>query len=315
MDAQKTLSAQNTIGNKRLLGALCLAAAAAIWGGTYVVSKAVLAYIPPMTLVVMRFLIAAVVLGLVLWRQGEARVDRRDWGRMARYGLVGYTISISAQFIGTKLSSAHMGAVITSAAPVFIAIFARFLLKETMTTRKWGALLAATLGVLIVVGADIGSSESSASSGGSWLTDGGALLGNLFLILAAVTWGLYTVQGKSLTERYPALTVSFWATCCGVLFTLPLAAWEIWDQGFTLPADPLIWWGVAFLGVLSTAVAFFLWVKGFELMEAGTAALFFFVQPVFGTLLGWLLLGETLTLSFLVGSLLILGSVAYSMRN
>ncbi|PWK05221.1 DMT family transporter [Tumebacillus permanentifrigoris] len=303
-----------TNNRKLLLGALCLATAAAIWGGTYVVSKSVLVYIPPMTLVVMRFLIAAVILGLVLLRQGQAQIERRDWGRMARYGLVGYTISISAQFIGTKLSSAHMGAVITSASPVFIALFARWFLRETMTPRKWGALLVATLGVLVVVGTDVGTPTASTDSS-NWLTDGGAMLGNLFLVLAAVTWGLYTVQGKSLTERYPALTVSFWATVCGVVFTLPLAGWELWTQGFTLPTDPLIWWGVAFLGVLSTAVAFFLWVKGFELMEAGTAALFFFVQPVFGTLLGWLLLGETLTVSFLIGSVLILGSVAFSMRN
>lgn len=314
MGAQRSISVNKSTERNLLLGALCLATAAAIWGGTYVVSKSVLAYIPPMTLVVMRFLIAAVILGLVLLRQGQARVERRDWGRMARYGLVGYTISISAQFVGTKLSSAHMGAVITSASPVFIALFARWFLKETMTARKWGALFVATLGVLIVVGTDVGTAPKPMETG-SWLADGGAMLGNLFLVLAAVTWGLYTVQGKSLTERYPALTVSFWATVCGVVFTLPLAGWEIWMQGLTLPTDPLVWIGVAFLGVLSTAVAFFLWVKGFELMDAGTAALFFFVQPVFGTFLGWLLLGETLTLTFMVGSLLILGSVAFSMRN
>lgn len=289
---------------QRLIGALCLAGAAAIWGGTYVVSKYVLDYVPALTLVVVRFVIAALVLWLALCITGGDKVHKGDWGKIARYGLVGYTISISTQFIGTHLSTAHMGAVITSASPVCIALFAWLLLKEKLTFKKIGALLTATLGVLIVIGSDHGGE------------DGSNLLGNLFLVIAAVTWGLYSVLGKALTERYSALTVTFWATVFGVLFTLPLSAWEISVEGFTLPlGDPMIILGILFLAIVSTAVAFFLWAKGFELMDAGTAALFFFVQPIFGTFLGWLLLDERLTPSFLIGSLLILVSVGISMRG
>ncbi|ASS75023.1 EamA family transporter [Tumebacillus algifaecis] len=287
---------------QKLFGAVCLAAAAAIWGGTYVVSKYVLAYVPALTLVVVRFAIAAIVLGLVLRLLGGDKVHRGDWGKLARYGLVGYTISISTQFIGTHLSTAHMGAVITSASPVCIALFAWLLLKERLSGKKIGALLVATLGVLIVIGYDHGSG------------DGSNLLGNLFLVIAAVTWGLYSVLGKALTERYTPLTVTFWATVFGVLFTLPLSLWEISVEGFTLPLDdPLIVWGILFLAIISTAVAFFLWAKGFELLDAGTAALFFFVQPIFGSFLGWLMLGEQLTASFIIGSVLIFVSVGISM--
>jgi drug/metabolite transporter (DMT)-like permease len=287
----------------RMLGGLCLAGAAGIWGGTYVVSKYVLDFLPPLTLVVIRFLIAALAIGLVVLVQGNGRVRRADWGRVARYGLVGYTLSISAQFIGTKLSSAHMGAVLTSASPAFIALFAWWMLRERMNMRKIVTLLVATLGVLIVVGTDKGAEGT------------GTLGGNLFLVLAAVTWALYTVMGKRLSEGYPALTLTFWASLCGAVFTMPLAAWELAGSEVVWKADPVVWSGVLFLGLISTAVAFFLWVKGFELMDAGTAALFFFVQPIVGTLLGWLLLGETLTLSFLAGSVLIIGSVAFSMRG
>lgn len=294
----------NPAAKNRLIGGLCLGGAAAIWGGMYVVSKYVLDYIPPLTLVVLRFAIAALVLGLVVWAKGGWRIERSDWGALARYALVGYTISISAQFIGTKLSSAHMGAVLTSASPAFIALFAWLLLRERLTLRKMLSLAVATVGVLIVVGTDQGD-----PSGGS------VLLGNLALVIAAVTWALYSVMGKSLSDKYPALTVTFWAALAGVVFTLPVAGWEMTTEAIIWTADPLVWGGVLFLGIVSTALAFFLWLKGFELMDAGTAGLFFFVQPIVGTLLGWWLLGEHLTLAFLLGSALIIGSVAVSMKQ
>lgn len=286
----------------RMLGGLCLAAAAAIWGGMYVVSKYVLDYIPPMTLVVLRFVVAAVVLGVVVRMTGGGSIARTDWWKLARYGLVGYTISISAQFIGTKLSSAHMGAVITSASPAFIALFAWWMLRERLNGAKIASLVIATVGVMVIIGNDHGS-------------ESGTLAGNLFLVVAAVSWALYSVMGKGLTERYAALTVTFWAALCGVVFTLPIAGWEVATQGVTWPEQPLVWWGVLYLGVISTALAFFLWTKGFQLMDAGTAGLFFFVQPICGSFLGWLLLDEQLTPSFLIGSVLIIGSVALSMRG
>jgi len=289
--------------NRRWVGGLCLASAAAIWGGMYVVSKHVLAYVPPMTLVVMRFVIAAVVLGLVLWlSKSQQKVPRLQGKQVMLYGLIGYTLSIGAQFIGTKLSSAHMGAVITSASPAFIVLFAAWLLKERIRLGKLLSLLGATAGVLVLIGTDAGMEAGSS-----------VLTGNLFLVLAAVTWALYSVMGKRLTTTYPALTISFWATVAGVVFTLPIAGWEVAVEGFTWPTDPLLWLGIIYLGVVSTAVAFFLWTKGFELMDAGTAGLYFFVQPIFGSLLGWLLLDEHLTFSFLLGSLLIFASVAFSM--
>ena len=58
--------------------------------------------------------------------------------------------------------------------------------------------------------------------------------------------------------------------------------------------------GVLYLGIVSTAGAFFLWNKGLELMDASIGSLFFFFQPIVGSLLGWLLLNETLNSNFLL---------------
>src|SRR6185312_7484251 len=93
-----------------LVGCLCAFSAAAIWGGMYVVSKYVLGYVPPLTLVAIRLVIASIVLGLVLQVRGELRVPRGKLPVIALSGLIGYTVSLGTQFAGTHLSSAHAGA-------------------------------------------------------------------------------------------------------------------------------------------------------------------------------------------------------------
>jgi drug/metabolite transporter (DMT)-like permease len=287
----------------RLLGALYLTIAASIWGGMYVVTKYVLDYIPPLTLLVMRLVIAGVIFG-GLWLAGRReRVAPRHRLLLASLGLVGFTLSLGLQFWGTRLSSAHNGGLITSASPAFIVLFAVWLLKERITWWRAGALALATAGVLAVVGPEAGG------AGGE-----GPLLwvGNLCLVGAAVTWALYTVMSKVATLHYSSLTVSVWATVSGVALTAPLA-WASEGAALSLAGVPtLAWWGVAYVGVISTAVAFYLWVKGFSMVDAATGSLFFFAQPLVAAALGALLLGETLHWYFFLGAGLIFAGLLLS---
>jgi drug/metabolite transporter (DMT)-like permease len=286
----------------RLLGSLYLFIAASIWGGMYVVTKYVLEYIPPLTLLIMRLAIALVIFGaLAAWRR-EWRVAKRDRLLLASLGLIGFTLSLGFQFWGTKLSSAHNGGLITSASPAFIVLFAFWLLRERLSVSKLASLGLATAGVLAVVGP-----EAGAAPGGS---GGPVALGNLCLVGAAVTWALYTVLGKVATEKYSSLTVSLYATLAGLLFTTPVA---LATEGLALqPVPPLVWWGVAYVGVISTAVAFYLWVRGFSMVDAGTGSLFFFAQPLVAAVLGALLLQEKLHWYFFLGAGLIFAGVGLS---
>lgn len=280
-----------------VVGCLCAFSAAAIWGGLYVVSKYVLGYVPPITLVAIRLVIATSVLGLVLQVRGELRVPRGELRVIALSGLIGYTVSLGTQFAGTHLSSAHAGALITSATPAFVAVFAGWLLRERVSGLRWLAIAVATLGVLIVT-SDTPSDGSGATS----------LFGNTLLVTAAITWAFYSVLVKAAMARYSALLVTGWVSAFGVVFTAPLVPIELLGQPsvLALAAVPLlVILGTLYIGVVSTAGAFYLWNKGFELLDASLASLFFFVQPVVGSLLGWLLLGEQITERVVVGAVVI----------
>lgn len=279
-----------------VLGAIYLSLAASIWGGMYVVSKYVLKFIPPFTLVWLRYAIAFVFLYLILRlvqrRTGTcSRIDRKGWLLLGWIGFIGYFVSISCQFIGTMLSDAHTGALITAATPAFIVIFARFVLKETLTVQKAVSLLIATLGVAIVVG---------------WNPNLGTYFwGSIILVVAAITWALLSVYVKLASYRYSSLTITTYAILFALVFTTPFMLGEIQTNNILLN-DSLIILGVLYLGIISTAGAFFLWNKGMEMMDAGIGSLFFFFQPLVGSFLGWLLLNERLDLNFFIGGALIL---------
>jgi len=114
--------------NRTLVGLLCGIGAASIWGGMYVVSKVVLEIIPPFSLVTVRLILGAITLAIVLLLRGFPTISRRQIGQVLSVGFVGYGISLSLQFLGTKLSTAANGSLVTSATPAFVLVFARILL-------------------------------------------------------------------------------------------------------------------------------------------------------------------------------------------
>src|SRR5512133_3085434 len=167
--------------------------AASIWGGMYVVSKVVLEVIPPFTLLLIRLIMGALGLGVVIYfRNRKAKaiqpITSEFFWKSFLVGFVGYGISLGFQFVGTKLSTASNGSLVTSATPAFVLLFAPFLLGEKPTTRRVIALALSTLGVIAVI--DPRTAELSPS----------LFLGNMSLLAAALTWALYSVLVRKVSK-------------------------------------------------------------------------------------------------------------------
>lgn len=275
-----------------LFGLVAGLSAASIWGGMYVVSKAVMAVLPPYLLLTLRLLLGIATLSLVVLFAGGLKVTRRQFWQIFWVGFVGYGVSVGLQFVGTNLSTASNGALVTSATPAFVLVFAALLLGERITGRRLLALLVASLGVLAVI--DPRTAQLSS----------GLFLGNLALVGAALTWALYSVLVRKVTRSLDVLPVSLIAFAGGLPVSVPLGMWETGAQGIG-PVTPGVVAGVLFIGVISTALAMYLWNSAFAILDAGVASLTFFAQPVVGTVLGAIFLGETITPLFLLGGVLI----------
>ena len=266
--------------------------AASIWGGMYVVSKAVMSVIPPFLLLTSRLLLGIVTLYIVVLLQGGLKVTKKQFWQIFGVGFVGYGISLGFQFVGTNLSTASNGSLVTSATPAFVLVFAALLLGEKITRRRILALLVASLGVIAVI--DPRTTQLSPN----------LFLGNLSLVAAALTWALYSVLVRKVTRSLDVLPVSLIAFAGGLPVSLPLGAWEFSIYGIGTISTGVIM-GVIFIGVISTALAMYLWNSAFAILDAGVASLTFFAQPVVGTILGAIFLKETITPLFLVGGALI----------
>lgn len=288
--------------NQKLLGALFLSIAASIWGGMYVVVKVVVEVVPPFELVWIRYFIAAITLAIIgiLTKQVWA-IAKKDWWIVFLVAFIGNTISIVTQEIGTMLSSAQMGAIITSTTPAFMVLFARFILKESLTWKKCFSIALATIGVGIIVG----------SSG----MDHALQLGGFYLLIAALTWALMSVLVKKIPTQYSQIVVTTYTSSIAVLLLTPIVLPRLAQVDFQAMLHPSIGGGLLYLGVISTACGFLLWNKGLQLMNAASGGLFFFLQPIVGTFLGWLLLGETLGWSFWIGTILIFIGVFLVMKE
>jgi drug/metabolite transporter (DMT)-like permease len=280
-----------------LAGLFAGLAAASIWGGMYVVSKVVLDVIPPFALLFLRLILGALTLGIVIYfrdkKTGQKTVITKEffWTSFL-VGFVGYGISLGFQFVGTKLSTASNGALVTSATPAFVLLFAPFLLGEKATPRRILALVISTLGVLAVI--DPRNAELSPT----------LFWGNMSLLAAALTWALYSVLVRKVSRSSDLLVGSTLMLLGGVPSSLAFGIWEIHTQG----VGEITWGifgGILFLGIVSTAIAMFLWNYAFAELPAAVASLTFFAQPVVGTLLGWLFLSENITSLFLAGGVLI----------
>lgn len=266
--------------------------AASIWGGMYVVSKVILDVVPTFSLLTARLILGALTLLPFVIRKPGINFTRKQWMQVLGVGFIGYGISLTFQFVGTKLSTAANGSLVTSATPAFVLLFAAWILGERVTRQRLAALGLATLGVIIV----IDPRNAHLSPALFW--------GNISLVAAALTWALYSVLIRKVTRGLAVLPVSLVCFLGGLLFTVPIAGVELSFSGLER-ITPWVMLGILYLGVISTGLAMYLWNMAFARLEAGVASLTFFAQPVVGAGLGALLLGEQLTGMFFLGGLLI----------
>ncbi len=269
------------------------------WGSLYVVGKFVLDKVPPFTVLFFRYFLAGFALFPILkftraHAKKPVKIERADYKYILLMGFLGYFLSVGSQLLGTKLSNASLASLINSMNPVFIIIFAVFILKEKLTFRKVAAVTAAIGGTYIILG---GGSKSL-----HWA-------GIVISFISVITWSLMSVLVRKITQKYDSLTVTAYGMLIAMFFTLPAAGYELYrTPDVNLLQGPIIL-SLLYMGFVCTALPHFLWNTSLSMIEAGTCSLFYPLQPIVSVLLGGVFLGERLNVYFISGAVLIVFGV------
>jgi drug/metabolite transporter (DMT)-like permease len=292
--------------NRKLAVAL-LILANVLWGSSYAVAKVALREIPPPLLGSLRVILVALLLWpVLLWQMRRSsvaalalpgqRVRRGDIARLCGLGLIGVGASYLIDYWGINLSTATDASLMIIGEVIFTALLAAWLAAERLGRRKLLGIACGAVGVTVLV-------LSNAQDGGA--SDGGLhAFGNLLILVALLCESLYTVLGARLTRRYQPLAVLTFANTGSLVIWLPLLGWYITAGRFpSLSLAAIV--GVFYLAAVTSAFCYLLWFAVLRHAGAAVGAISLFVQPLVGSLLGLLLLGDQLTPGLVAGAVLI----------
>jgi drug/metabolite transporter (DMT)-like permease len=276
-----------------------LGAVSAIWGASYLLIKIALDGIEPMMIVFARVLGAALLLYVVVaLRGGEEHAAlrglRRQPGRTLVQGALAVAIPFSLISIGETQISSGLTGVLISPGPLFIAMLAPLIdPTEKVDRRGTVGLVVGFAGVILLIGVDTVHSL-------------GEFLGALAMVGAALSYGLAAMYVRLKFRGVPPLVVSFSACATAAVLTFPAALATV---GSNSPDAGEIAAVVA-LGIVGTAIAFYLYFGLIQEAGAGKAALCGYLIPPLALAYGAVLLDEEITPAAIAGLVLILGGVA-----
>lgn len=277
----------------RKLGGLALVAVTAIapivWGSTYAVTHLFLPADRPLFAGVMRIL--PVGLLMLAWHR---RLPRGSWWwRSFVLGTLTMGLFVALLFVAATRLPSGLGSTMTAVAPLMTMALAWAFLRERSTPATVLASIVGALGVLLLV-----------LEGGY---EGGVdPIGALASVGAVASASTGFVLTKRWTSNESVIVVTTWQLVAGGLVLLPFA---LLIEGLPPRLALSGWLALAYLGLIGSGVAYVAWFKGLASMSAGAVAVIGLLNPVSGTVLGVVLLGEPFGPVHLIGMLLVLGSV------
>ncbi len=297
--------------SRRLILYLKVLATVTLWGASFPLTKAALAWAGPTAIALLRWLISAIVLFLWLARRGRLgqalNLLRADGGRVLWVALTGITLFYFLENMALQYTTATNAGVLANLTSVFMVLIAAFWLRERLRALEWAALGIAFVGAALV---SQGAGHLTFADAGLW--------GDFLMVVATLFAAIYSIGGKQLVATYRADVVLADVALLGAAMLAPLAAWEAGGlQALVgllhLPA--VAWGAVALLGLGAGALANIWWLEILDATTASRASMTLFLIPVISTTLAVIALGEPLTLLVVCGGGLVLAGVALVERD
>ena len=288
--------------NIRYLPYLALLLAHIIWGGNFVVAKVTLQEFPPFTLAFLRFALASLLIAPFFWAETKnVKIDNKDLPKLILVGVLIITLNIGLFFEGITRTTAINASVLTLIVPILSVFLGwRFLKEKTSLVNLFGVIVG-LIGALVII--EIPQFFIGIFSPKEFL-------GNGLIILASIAWVVGSIFSRQMLEKYPSMVVTGIAFLIGTItFIAPAFSEYIQNPGWIKQVSILGIIGLTYMTLLSSISAYFLFEWGLAKTSVSKANLLHYIEPIITAGLAVAILGEIITIPFIVGSFLIVCGV------
>jgi drug/metabolite transporter (DMT)-like permease len=247
-----------------------------IYGVNYVVAKGLMPQvIGPSGFIVLRVIGAAALFwALRAWR--PQRVDPSDIVRLFLCAVFGVALNQLMFFHGLMRTTPINSSLIMVATPILVLVLSALLIGERVTWSKVTGVVLGTAGALTLIFLKPAGSSAGAS-----------MLGDLFILVNATSYGLYLVLVKPLMRKYSAVTVMSWSFLFGLLMVLPFGWHELAEVNCEALTAPVIG-AMVFVVVMVTFVAYLLNTWALGVLDPSVVGSYIYMQPLLAAVFTWL---------------------------
>lgn len=240
-----------------------------LYGANHVLAKGVMPlYLDPNTFILLRVSGAVLLFWLLLLTQKRKPIERQDYWRFAAAGLFGVAVNQLFFFHGLNLSSALNAGIIMALNPLMVFVLAAFLTKEKLSTQNYVGVIIGAVGAILL----------TLSSG---KLPGNSSLGDLFLLINALSYAFYLIISKPLLSRYSPIQVITHVFSIGLLFLLLFP--PTWTHLSTVQFENIptqAWYKIVYVIVGVTFLTYLLTIFGLKFVSATVSAAYIYTQPV-----------------------------------
>lgn len=288
--------------SKYKIAVLALIATNLIWGASVPIFKWSLESVGPFSFAFLRFFLASLI--LLPFTIHRLRISRQDFISLFVLSIVGFFLHIGLLLVGLTISSSVNASVIATAAPVFLISGGIIFFKEKVKKTVIIGTAISLLGVVIIILRPIFDHGLD-----------GTILGNLLFLLATITFVIYTFLLKQYSTHLKASTVTFYLFAFAALIFFPFFLAESAQQPLTALLDLQAIIGIVFGGVFTSVLGYVFYNFAIRVINASETGIYLYVDPVITVLVAVPLLGEVITLSFIIGSVLVVLGILVAERR
>jgi drug/metabolite transporter (DMT)-like permease len=240
-----------------------------IYAGTFTIAKEVMpAHVKPSAFILLRVSVAALCIFIFHSVTIKERISEwTDIKKLFISAMFGVAFNMLLFFKGLSITTPINGAVLMMNTPIFVVVFAAFLLKEKLSIIKISGILIAAAGAIMLMG---GSKFNFSTE---------TVLGDILVSLNAIIYAFYLVYAKSLMKKYHPLTVTLWSCFFCLFFVIAFCGSDFFNiQWATF--TPNIWAAIAFVTVGSTFITYVLNAYALRHASSSLVGSYIYLQPV-----------------------------------